>query len=73
MTRINNALRADIPERLETSKNQLENLYKQVEDAKRELKKPFAQERELAEKETRGFPQCPVEHRQWAGARDGSS
>jgi N12 class adenine-specific DNA methylase len=53
MTRINNALRVDIPERLETSKNQLENLYQQVEDAKRELKKPFAQERELAEKEAR--------------------
>lgn len=53
MTRINNALRVDIPERLESSKNQLENLYQQVEDAKRELKNPFAQERQLAEKEAR--------------------
>ena len=41
----------DIPERLESSKKQLENLYQQVEDAKRELKNPFAQERQLAEKE----------------------
>ena len=53
MTRINNALRADIPERLKSSKSQLENLYQQVEDAKRELKNPFAQERLLVEKETR--------------------
>jgi len=53
MTRINNALRVDIPERLKSSKSQLENLYQQVEDAKRELKNPFAQERLLVEKETR--------------------
>jgi len=53
MTRINNALRVDIPERLESSKNQLANLYQQVEDAKKELKNPFAQERQLDEKEAR--------------------
>lgn len=53
MTRINNALRIDIPERLTSSKNQLENLSQQVEDAKNELKNPFSQERELAAKETR--------------------
>lgn len=53
ITRINNALRLDIPERLASSKNQLENLYQQVEDAKRELKNPFAQEQELAAKEMR--------------------
>lgn len=53
MTRINNALRIDIPERLKSSKNQLENLSQQVEDAKKELKNPFAQEGVLAAKETR--------------------
>ena len=53
MTRINNALRADIPDRLTSSKNQLENLRQQVEDAKKELKNPFAQEEVLAAKETR--------------------
>lgn len=53
ITRINNTLRTDIPERLTSSKNQLENLYQQAEDAKMELKNPFAQEQELINKETR--------------------
>ncbi len=53
MTRINNALRVDIPDRLKSSKSQLENLCQQVEDAKKELKNPFAQEGVLAAKETR--------------------
>ena len=53
MTRINNTMRTEIPDRLSSSKNQLENLYQQVEDAKKELKNPFAQEQELISKETR--------------------
>ncbi len=52
-TRINNALRTEIPERITSSKNQLESLYQQVEDAKKELQNPFAQEQELISKETR--------------------
>lgn len=53
MSRINNTLRTEIPERITTSKNQLESLCQQVEDAKKELKNPFAQEQELINKETR--------------------
>jgi hypothetical protein len=52
MTRINNAL-DKLPERLEGAKSQLENLNKQSEAAKDELAKPFEQEAELAEKESR--------------------
>ena len=53
ITRINNALRLDMPDRLKSSKAQLENLRKQMADAEAEVKRPFAQEAELAEKETR--------------------
>ncbi|KPU45061.1 RNA polymerase-associated protein RapA [Oxobacter pfennigii] len=53
MSRINNTLRTEIPERITSSKNQLESLYQQVEDAKKELQNPFAQEQELTNKETR--------------------
>lgn len=49
LTRIDNAL-AGVPERLEVSKERLDNLYHQQEAAKAELGKPFPQEAELAEK-----------------------
>ena len=52
ITRINNALK-NIPQRLSSSKSQLESLYQQVEDAKKELQNPFSLETELAGKETR--------------------
>jgi len=42
-----------VPERLKAAVAQLENLYKQVGDAHAELKRPFSQEAELAEKEAR--------------------
>ena len=53
ITRINNALRLDMPERLKSSRTQLENLRKQMADAEAEVQRPFAHEAELAEKETR--------------------
>ena len=52
ITRINNALKS-MPERLEKSKAHLETLHQQVKDAQVELQKPFAQEAELAQKESR--------------------
>jgi predicted nucleic acid-binding Zn-ribbon protein len=52
ITRINNALEK-LPERLDGAKSQLENIEKQVEAAKLEVKKPFEQEDELQEKEAR--------------------
>lgn len=52
ITRINNTL-ADMPQRLISSEAQLENLCKQVENAKTELRKPFLYEQELAEKSER--------------------
>jgi hypothetical protein len=52
ITRINNALN-DLPKRLEGAKTQLETLLSQQEAAKEQIKKPFMQEAELAEKEAR--------------------
>jgi hypothetical protein len=52
ITRIKNAL-DKLPERLSSAKSTLENLNKQVDAAKLELNKPFGQEAELQEKETR--------------------
>ncbi len=52
ISRINNAL-DKLPERLAGAKEQLANLEKQVAAAKEELANPFAQEAELAEKESR--------------------
>jgi hypothetical protein len=52
ITKINNELRS-MPEQLERSVNQLENLRNQVKDAESALKEPFAQEAELADKEMR--------------------
>ena len=51
-TRIHHAL-GEMEERLAFNRTQLENLYQQTEDAKKELQNPFAQEAELAEKEMR--------------------
>ncbi len=53
ITRMNNALKVDIPQHLESNRVYLENLNQQVENARKELDKPFAMERELSEKETR--------------------
>jgi hypothetical protein len=53
ITRMNNALKMDMPQRLESNRAYLENLCQQAEDAKRELQKPFGMEKELAEKEMR--------------------
>jgi hypothetical protein len=52
ITRINNALDS-LTKRLDGAKDQLANIQNQVEAAKTELKKPFAMEVELAEKEAR--------------------
>jgi hypothetical protein len=52
LAKINSILRA-MPETLEQSRNQLENLRTQVKDAEAALKEPFAQEAELAGKEMR--------------------
>jgi hypothetical protein len=52
ITRINNAL-DKLSERLENAKEQLENYEKQTAAAKEELKRPFTQEAELREKESR--------------------
>ncbi len=49
ITRINNALEA-MPRQLEESKTKLETVEHQLETAKAEVQKPFAQEAELAEK-----------------------
>lgn len=52
MTRIENALKI-LPERLQKTTNQLEDLKHQAENAKAELQKEFPQEKELAEKSAR--------------------
>ena len=51
-TRIDNVLNA-IPNRLETVRSALDNLYKQMDEAKAEIGKPFPQEDELREKSAR--------------------
>lgn len=53
ITRMNNALKVDIPQHLESNRVYLENLNQQVENARKELDKPFAMEWELSEKEMR--------------------
>jgi len=52
ITRINNAL-DKLPERLDSAKQHLEDINKQIEAAKLELEKPFMLADELAEKEAR--------------------
>jgi hypothetical protein len=52
ITRINHAL-DNLPKKLEGAKEQLANIQKQVDAAKLELEKPFAQESDLREKEVR--------------------
>ena len=52
LTRIDNAL-AQMPQRLEAVKNQLENLYQQQAAAKEEVGKPFLYEEELRSKNAR--------------------
>ena len=52
LTRIDNAL-AQMPQRLESVKAQLENLYQQQEAAKAELGRPFPYEQELRTKSAR--------------------
>lgn len=52
ITRINNILER-IPEKLEESEAKLKNIYKQLESAKVEVQKPFLQEQELSEKQSR--------------------
>ena len=51
-TRMENVLNA-IPTRMENVKASLENLYRQMEEAKAEIGKPFPQEAELQEKSAR--------------------
>ena len=52
LTRIDNAL-AQMPQRLEAMKNQLDNLYQQQTAAKAEVGKTFPQEQELRDKSAR--------------------
>lgn len=52
ITRLDNSLAA-IVENLEQNKDKLENLNAQMEEAKLEVKRPFPQEQELAEKSSR--------------------
>lgn len=52
IARLDNALAA-IAENLEQNKGKLENLTAQMEEAKLEVKRPFPQEQELAEKSSR--------------------
>ena len=52
LIRIDNAL-AQMPQRLEAVKNQLDNLYQQQTAAKAEVGKPFLQEQELRDKSAR--------------------
>ena len=52
LIRIDNAL-AQMPQRLEAVKNQLDNLYQQQTAAKAEVGKPFPQEQELRDKSAR--------------------
>jgi hypothetical protein len=52
ITRMNHTL-ADLPKHAESNRTQLASLNQQVKDAEAELRQPFAQETELAEKEER--------------------
>ncbi len=52
ITRINNALEK-IPESLQRHKENIDRLHKELESAKEEAERPFAQEKELAEKTAR--------------------
>ena len=52
ITRINNAL-ASLPERLTEFESKLENTHIQIENAKKQLEKPFAHEQELKTKSAR--------------------
>jgi hypothetical protein len=52
ITRIDNMLEK-IPEQLQFAKTYVEDLHKQLEDAKKELGRPFPQEQELKEKSAR--------------------
>jgi hypothetical protein len=52
ITRLNNLLN-NLPERLITAQQQLEDIQRQLETAKEELKKPFSMEPELASKAER--------------------
>ena len=52
ITRINNALE-NLPKHLEESMRKLETLEDQLENAREEVKRPFPQEKELAEKSAR--------------------
>ena len=52
LTRIDNVLTA-MPQRLQSVRDQLDNLYKQEEAARLEIGKPFPQELELKEKTAR--------------------
>ena len=52
LTRIDNAL-AQMPQRLQSVQNQLDNLYQQQAAAKAEVGKPFPQEQELRDKSAR--------------------
>ena len=52
ITRINNAVNA-IPDKITAAQNSLEQLEKQLQNAKDELAQPFAQATELAEKSKR--------------------
>ena len=49
MTRIENAING-IPQRIETTRGQLENYHNQVKAAEEELQRPFAHADELKEK-----------------------
>lgn len=52
LTRIHHSL-GEMDGYLTSNRTQLENLYQQMADAKAELQKPFAQETELSDRETR--------------------
>ena len=52
ITRLNNAL-SKIPTEVKRIKENIDNLYKQIEEGKEELKKPFDKEQELNEKSKR--------------------
>ena len=63
LTRIDNAL-AQMPQRLEAAKAQLDNLYQQQAAAKEEVGKPFLYEEELkSKKRPSGGAGYPAQHR----------
>ena len=63
LTRIDNAL-AQMPQRLEAAKAQLDNLYQQQAAAKEEVGKPFLYEEELRSKnDPSGGAGYPAQHR----------